>query len=93
MKKIKSKYITVKFFSFLLVTPKDVLDATSTLDDTKSSGVDIKFRILKENKIFPQLLGKWINDSLKTGALPHPLKLAEIKPIHKKIHLIKIIFG
>ena len=45
---------------------------------------DISLRILKRNKIFPQLLCKWINDSLKTGALPDLLKLAEIAPIHKK---------
>ena len=47
MKKIESKYITVK--SFRPVAPKDVLDVISTLDDTKSSGGDIPLRILKEN--------------------------------------------
>ena len=41
IKKIKSKYITVKPFSFRPVTAKDVLDVTSTLDGTKSSGGDI----------------------------------------------------
>ena len=40
LKKIKSKYITVKAFSFQPVTPKDVLDVISTLLDTKSSGAD-----------------------------------------------------
>ena len=35
IKKIKRKYITVKLFSFRPVTPKDVLDVVSTLDDTK----------------------------------------------------------
>ena len=34
--------------------------------------------------IFPQVLCKWINDSLKTGAFSDPLKLAEITPYHKK---------
>ena len=84
VEKIKSKYITVKPFSFQPVTAKDVLDVISKLDDTKSSGGDIPLRILKGNKIFPQVLCKWINDSLKTGAFPDPLKLAEIIPIHKK---------
>ena len=41
-------------------------------------------RILKENKIFPQILCKCINDSLITGAFADPLKLAEITPIHIK---------
>ena len=66
------------------VTTKDVLDVISTTDDTKSSDRDIALRILKGNKIFPQVLCNWINDSLKTGAFPDPLKLAEIKAIHKK---------
>ena len=34
--------------------------------------------------MFPQVLCKWINDSLKTGAYPDSVKLAEIMPIHKK---------
>ena len=84
IKKIKSKYITVKVFSFRPVAPKDVLDIISTLFDTKSSDGDIPLRILKENKIFPQVLCKWINNSLNIGAFPDLLKLAEITPIHKK---------
>ena len=84
IKKINSKYITVKSFSFRPVTPKDVLDVISTLDDTKSSGGDIPLRILKGNKIVSQVLCKWINNSLKTGTFPDPLKLAEIIPIHKR---------
>ena len=91
IKKIKSKYITVKPFSFRAVTLKDILDVISTLDNTKSSGRDILLRILKGNKIFPQVLCKWIDDSLKIGAFPdHPLKLSEITPIHKKEYLIII---
>ena len=58
IKKIKSKYIIVKPFSFRLVTPKDILDVISTLVDTKSSGADIPFRVLKRNRIFPQVLCK-----------------------------------
>ena len=81
IKKIKSKYITVKPFLFRPVTPKDVLDVISTLVDTKSSGRDIPLRILTGNKLFSQVLCKWINNSLKTGAFPDPLKLAEITPI------------
>ena len=69
---------------FRPVSPKDVLDVISTLDDTKSSSGDIPLRVLKGNKIFPQVLCKWINDSLKTGAFPDPLKLAERTLIHKK---------
>ena len=42
--------------------------------------------ILKENKIFPEILCKWINNSLKTGDFPNPLKLAEITPIHTEEH-------
>ena len=41
IKKIKSKYITVKHFSFWPVTAKDVLDVIFTLANTKSSGEDI----------------------------------------------------
>ena len=86
IKKIKSKYITVKLFSFQPVTPKDVLDGISILVDTKPFGGDIPLRISKENKIFPQVLCKWIykNNSYKTGAFPDPLKLKEITHIHKK---------
>ena len=83
IKKIKSKYITVKLFSFRPVTPQNVLDVTSTLVDTKSSGGDIPLRILKGSKIFPQVLCKWINNSLKTSDFPDSLKLAEVTPIHK----------
>ena len=94
IRKIKSKYIIVKPFSFRPVTPKDVLDVISTLVDTKSSGGDIPLRNLKGNKIFPQVLCKLINNSLKTGAFPDPLKLEEITSIHnRKIHLKKIIIG
>ena len=39
--KIKSKYITVKAFSFQPVTPKHVVDTISALVDTKSSAEDI----------------------------------------------------
>ena len=84
MKKIESEYITVKPFSFRPVAPKDVLDVISTLDDAKSSGGDIPLRILKENKIFLQVLCKWINISLKTGAFPDPLILAETILIDEK---------
>ena len=76
--------MTVNPFSFQPVTPKDVLDVISTLDGTKPFGGDISLRILKENKIFLQALCKWINNFLKTGAFPDPLKLAEITPFHKK---------
>ena len=41
-------------------------------------------RILKGNKIFPQVLSKWMNDSLKAGDFTDPLKLAQKKPVHKK---------
>ena len=84
IKKIKSKYITLKPFSFRPVTVKDVLDVISTLDDTKSSGGDIPLRILKVSKIFPQALCKRIYDPLKFYAFPDPLKMAEITPNHKK---------
>ena len=50
----------------------------------KSSGGDIPLRILKGNKIFPQVLCKWISNSLKTGDFPDPLKLAEITTIHEE---------
>ena len=40
--------------------------------------------ILKGNKIFPQVLCKWINNSLKNGEFPDPIKLAEIGLTHKK---------
>ena len=81
---IKTKHITVKPFSFRPVTPKDVLDVFSILVDTKSSGGDIPLRILKGNKIFAQVLCKWINNSFKSGDFQDPLKLAETTPIHKK---------
>ena len=82
--KIKSEYNIVRPFSFWPVTTKDVLDVISTSDDTKSSGGDIALRVLKGNNIFPQVLCKCINNSLKTGAFPDPLKLAKITSIHKK---------
>ena len=53
IKKIKSKYIIVKPFSFRPATAKDVLDVIFTLDSTKSSGGDIPLKILKGSKIFP----------------------------------------
>ena len=56
IKEIKTKYFTVKPFSIRLVTPKDVVDVVSTLVDTKSSCGEISLRILKEKKIFPQVL-------------------------------------
>ena len=76
IKKIKSNYITINLFSFRQVTLKGVLDVISILDDTKSSGGDIPLWILKDKKILPQGFFNWINDSLKSGALPDP--------IHKK---------
>ena len=60
------------------------IDVISTLVDAKSSGGDISFSTLKGNKIFSQVLCKWINDSVKAGDFPDPLKLAEITFIHKK---------
>ena len=56
IKEIKTKYFTVKPFSIRPVTPKDVVDVVSTLVDTKSSCGEISLRILKEKKIFPQVL-------------------------------------
>ena len=41
--------------------------------------------ILKGNKIFSEILCKWISNSLKTGDFLNPLKLAET-PIHKEKH-------
>ena len=82
--KIKSRYITAKSFSFRPVIPKDVLDVISTLADKMPSGGDIPLRILRGNKIFSQVLCKWIKNFLKTGGFPDPLKLVEITPIHKK---------
>ena len=82
--KIKSRYITAKSFSFRPVIPKDVLDVISTLADKMPSGGDIPLRILRGNKIFSEVLCKWIKDFLKTGGFPDSLKLAEITPIHKK---------
>ena len=79
---MKSKYITINPFSFQEVTPEDVLDVLSTLDDTKSSRGGILLKYFKDNKIVSQVLCKWMNDSNKTGSFPEPLKLAEIPPIH-----------
>ena len=80
LKKIKSKYITIKPFSFRPVIPKDVLDVNSTLVDTKSSSGGVPLRILKGSKMFPQVLCKWTSISVKTGDFPDNLKLAEIYP-------------
>ena len=60
------------------------IDVISTLVDATSSGGDIPFSTLKGNTIFPQILCKWMNDFLKTGDFPDPLKLTEITLIHKK---------
>ena len=91
IEKIKSKYIIVKSFSFQPITPKYVFDVISTLVDTESSGGDIPLKIkkkknLKTGLLIAQVLCKWINNSLKTGDSPNPLKSAEITPIHKKEH-------
>ena len=45
---------------------------------------DIPLMILKDNKIFPQVLCKSMNDSLKAGFFPEPLMLAQITPIDKE---------
>ena len=73
--RIKDKYITVNSFSFRPVTPKDVINVISAFDGTKASGGGIPLRILKDSKIFSQVLRKWINDYLKTGIFVDPLKL------------------
>ena len=84
MKKIKGRYISVNSFSHRPVTPKKVLDVISALDDEKSSGGDNPLRILMDDKIFLQILCKWINDSLKAAFFPDPLKLAEITTYPRK---------
>ena len=92
IKKIKGKYIITNPFTLQPVTPKDVLDVISTLDNTKPSGREIFPRTLKDNKIFPRVLCKWINNSLKTVDFSDFLKLEEITLVLKrKIHLIKRI--
>ena len=40
----------------------------------------------KSGLLIPQVLRKWINNSLKTSDIPNPFKLAEITAIHKKEH-------
>ena len=40
----------------------------------------------KPGLLIPQVLRKWINNSLKTSDIPNPFKLAEITAIHKKEH-------
>ena len=84
IKKIKGKYITGNPFSFRPVTPTNILDIISTVNDAKSSGRGIPLRTFQDSKIFPQSLCKWIKDSIKTGAFPDPIKLVVITPIRKK---------
>ena len=84
IKKIKGKYIITNPFTLQPVTPKDILDVISTLDNTKPSGREIFPRTLKDNKIFLRVLCKWINNSLKTVDFSDSLKLEEITLVLKK---------
>ena len=84
IKKIKGKYTSINPFSLRPVTPKKVLDVISALDDEKSSGGDNPLRNLNDHKMFLQVLCKWINDSLKAGFFPDPLKLAKITTYPRK---------
>ena len=84
IKKIKSKYISVNPFSLRPVTPKKAIHVISALGDEKSSGGGNPLRILNDDKMFLQVLRKWINDSLKAGFFPDPLKLAETTTYPKK---------
>ena len=77
VKKIKGRYISINPFLLRSVTPKKVLDVICALDDEKASGGDNPLGILMDDKIFLQVLCKWINDSLNAGFFPDLLKLAE----------------
>ena len=73
-------------FSFRAVTPKHVLDVISTLEITSriQNHLVETFPYGCRNKMFPQVLCKWINNSLKTRDFPDPVKLAEMTPTLKK---------
>ena len=73
-------------FSFRAVTPKHVLDVISTLEITSriQNHLAETFPYGCRNKMFPQALCKWINNSLKTRDFPDPVKLAEMTPTLKK---------
>ena len=76
IKNIKGKDITINLFSFRLVTHQDAFNVISTLDNTKPSNRHILSRVLKDKKnIYPQVVYKWINHSLKTGAFCRPFKI------------------
>ena len=50
-------------------------------------GGDIHLRNLKDIKIFPKVLYKWVSDSLKSDLFSDPLKPAKITCTYKRKYL------
>ena len=73
-------------FSFSHVEIEDMEKEIRNLDPSKSAqGSDIPTKVIKENcDIFAQFLTNCFNKSVDTSKFPTDLKLAEVKPAHKK---------
>ena len=73
-------------FTFQQVSTNEALSIINKLKSKNSSGKDeISNKLLKSIKVeISKLLTVVINQSLLTGIFPEKLKIAKIKPLHKK---------
>ena len=76
---------SLQSFVYIPISELEVIDASSKLKNTTSSGIDnIHPKIAKESlSVIAPLLATLINTSFETGIFPSPLKSAIVKPIFK----------
>ena len=84
IKNIKTKFKSVRIFSFQPVSVDDVKTVIRDLKNKKSVGAEIPIQILKESEFTFGMLTNCINKSIETGCFPDSLKAANVTPIFKK---------
>ena len=84
IKNIKTKFKSVRIFSFQPVSVDDVKTVIRDLKNKKSVGAEIPVQILKESEFTFGILTNCINKSIETGCFPDSLKAANVTPIFKK---------
>ena len=76
-------------FSFNFVSKEHVLEEIQMLDSSKAiQESDIPVKLIKENSdLFAEIICKYFNESLEKSKFPDCLKLANVTPVSKRVHV------
>ena len=78
-------------FNFSFVDKEDILKEIKNLKENKTTqNTDIPTKLIKESsEMFEDFIFENLNDSISQTVFQSALKLANIKPVHKKIQKVK----